>query len=546
MTQRTPSHTGHGAATRGARQQIPDAVSKALARLLVGVTEPMFVIDDEGRLTGASESLLTLLGRRDHDLLGRPLSEILVDDGRATGGASISDGPVCLKVPNNGVLCSQLRLSKIDVGKDRRPFRVGVLDSAAQLGDERPATVSTDAASDRRRQQRQAFNETLRLRFAGKSEPHVAMAGRIEVICLDDIKASLGSDWQRLGERAKAIARSILDRRLSSTDVYAETEDDSFIICFATLNPGEARFKSEQIAREIRAHLLGEDRRPFKVQADVEQVAFRDADLSAGGDFLTMLVAQLDEARERRSLQLQATREQLLKSARLVLSPMLVADPYTPPLSLARAGGESLALLNRIIGTDGETQAIGNLDSVLLTLVIKHLFADADNPTASLIVPVHYRTLAERRSLNDYLTLCERMDGATRKRVCFELHDIPRDAPPSRVQDMFGSLAPFSAHRVMQVDRPTPPLGEISRYRLSMVALPARREHTQKNSAARAFAAFVGILHGQGCQVVVRGVADRRAADWYFENRVDYVSLVTRRDDAAPAMGAPGRKGAAM
>lgn len=529
MTHGTPSQTGNGAATGGAVRPIPDAVSKALARLLVGVNEPMFVIDDEERFTGATESLLTLLGLRDRDLIGRALSDILADAGRANGRAGAMDGTVRLKVRNNGVVHAYLRWSKIDVGKERRPFRVGVVEVGPEPGEGQAARTADEAARMRREQQRQSFNETLRVRFTGQSEPHVAVAGRIEVICLDEIKASLGNEWQRLGERAKAIARGILDRRLSSIDVYAETEDDSFIVCFATLEAAEARFKSEQIAREIRAHLLGEERRSFKVQTQVEQVAFDNAGSSNGGDFLSMLVTQLDEAREMRSQRLEATREQLLKSARLVLSAMLVADPHTPPLLLARVGGESLALLNQIIGTECEAQAISNLDSVLLTLVIKHLFIDSDNPAAGLIVPVHYRTLAERRFLNDYLTLCERMDGATRKRICFELHDIPRDAPASRLQDMFGCLAPFSARRVMQMDGPTPPLGQISRYRLAMVALPARPEHRQKRTSGKTFAAFVGILHGQGCQVLVRGVPDRRAAEWYFDQQVDYLSLANRR-----------------
>lgn len=528
MTQRIPCPTGNGAAVRGTARPIPDAASKALARLLTGISEPTFVLDDEGRFAGASESLLTQLGMRDQELIGRRLSEILDDDGRAGGGG---EGPVRLKLRDDSTALSYLRMSNVDVGKSGRHFRVGILGAAVDGGgaDDHGVTAAAGAAVVQREQLRQVFNGKLQDRFATGIEPHVAMAGRIEVICLDDLKASLGDEWQRLRDRTMAMARGILDRRLSPDDVFAETEDDSFVVCFATLSATQARFKSDQIAREIRARLLGEESRPFKVEAQVEEVAFSRREVTGSADLLTTLVAQLDEAREARSQYLQATSDQLVKSARLVLSPMTAADPYAPQLALAGVGGESMSLLSQILGTDGEAKAIFDLDSVVLTLAIKHLFSDRVARSLTLIVPVHYRTLAERRYLNDYLTLSDRMDGAIRKRICFELREVPRDAPASRLQDMFGCLSPYSARRLMHVDSPTPPLGEISRYRLAMVALSARKEHAQNNTASRAFATFVGLLHGQGCQVLVRGVTGRRAAAWYFEHGVDYLSLANGR-----------------
>jgi hypothetical protein len=524
--------TDTGAATPAAGRIIPDAASKALARLLTDVGEPMFVLDDEGRFAGASESLLAKLGMRDRELIGRRLSEILVDDGRP---GLDGDGPIRLRSRDEGVWSSYLRMSSIDVGKGGRRFRVGVLGVIPENGHGGQPRTGATAGADiiRRERLRQEFNTKLQTRFAAGNGPHVAMAGRIEVICLDDLKETLGSEWARLRDRTMAMARGIIDRRLLPGDIFAETESDSFVLCFATLNAVEARFKSDQIAREIRARLLGEEARPFDVQSQVEQVEFSQPEVAENADLLTTLVAQLDEAREARSQYLQATREQLLKSARLILGPTTAADPSAPPLSLARLGGESASLLSRIVGSDDEAKAICDLDSVMLTLVIKHLFTDHGSRTSMLIVPVHYGTLAGRRFLTDYLSLCERTDGATRKRICFELLDIPRDAPQSRVQDMYARLAPFSACRLMQIDTPTPRLGEVSRFRHAMVALPARREHARTSTAVRAFAAFVGLLHGQGCQVLVRGVPDRPAAEWYIGQQVDYLSLVDRRDDTA-------------
>lgn len=505
---------------------MPDRASKALARLLVGVNKPMFVLDDVGRFAGASEALLTQLGLTDEELVGRPLHAALDGDERLL--AMPGDAQVRLRKRDGSFLEAFVHTSQVEVGKGRS-FRVCVLgrrgcDSLESLGSD------GDMAIISRDRMREEFNRSLQERFAGEPEPHEALVGRIEIICLDDVRTQLGADWLRLRDRTMATARAIIDRRLAEGDVFAEAENDSFVVCFATLSPEEARIKSDLIVQEIRGKLLGEDAGKFKVQSQVESVILTETEVSAGSDLLSMLVAQLDEARATRTQHLQMTSEQLLKTARLWLSPLETPGQSRTGMAVARIGNEHSDMLSRIIGSDSEAKTIFDLDTLLLTLVIKHLFADGGAKTAAIVLPVHYQTLSERHYLNSYLTLCERMDRGTRKRVLFELHDIPRAAPPSRLQDIFACLTPFAARNLMRVASASTRLGDLTRYRLGMVSLPARREYGIDAAATRAFETFSNLVHGQGCSLLVRDVPDRSAAAWYFEQRVDLLCLASAKE----------------
>ncbi len=83
-------------------------------------------------------------------------------------------------------------------------------------------------------------------------------AGKLQLLDLEEIKDKLGDRWQSIADRAMQIAEGIIERRLSSSDVLARYEDDSYVILFADLTEEQARLKAAAIAREVRERLLGE------------------------------------------------------------------------------------------------------------------------------------------------------------------------------------------------------------------------------------------------------------------------------------------------
>jgi len=83
------------------------------------------------------------------------------------------------------------------------------------------------------------------------------VGSRLQLIGLGRVKATLGERWPKMAERVRNVARSIIDKHLVSGDIYEEQGEDGFLVLFAQLSPGDARFKSEAICREIERRLIG-------------------------------------------------------------------------------------------------------------------------------------------------------------------------------------------------------------------------------------------------------------------------------------------------
>jgi hypothetical protein len=90
------------------------------------------------------------------------------------------------------------------------------------------------------------------------AERPASVAGKMQLLDLNGIRAQVGERWQEVAERAAAIAQQVIARRLAPTDVFAPYDETGFIILFAELNEQQARLKAAAIAREIRERLVGE------------------------------------------------------------------------------------------------------------------------------------------------------------------------------------------------------------------------------------------------------------------------------------------------
>jgi EAL domain-containing protein (putative c-di-GMP-specific phosphodiesterase class I)/GGDEF domain-containing protein len=99
------------------------------------------------------------------------------------------------------------------------------------------------------------FQERLNKVLAGDAP---VIAGRMQFLQLDDIKAHFGDKWAEMAKKAYTIAEQVINNRLSPTDVCAPYDDENYIILFAELTEEQARLKAGAIAREVREKLLGE------------------------------------------------------------------------------------------------------------------------------------------------------------------------------------------------------------------------------------------------------------------------------------------------
>lgn len=100
-----------------------------------------------------------------------------------------------------------------------------------------------------------AFKDALAGIFAAHAS---ALAGRVQFLGLDAIKAGIGDRWPSAKDRIHATARRVIQENLAPSDVSALYDDTNFVIVFATLDEAAAAVKCAIISDQIHAALLGD------------------------------------------------------------------------------------------------------------------------------------------------------------------------------------------------------------------------------------------------------------------------------------------------
>ena len=100
------------------------------------------------------------------------------------------------------------------------------------------------------------FMTHLREIVAANTGP--VQAGRINFIGLEQAKERLGDRWERLAERAHAVARSAIERHLQPGDIFL-AQEDKYVIAFANVDAAEAQVRCRLIASIIERTLFGEN-----------------------------------------------------------------------------------------------------------------------------------------------------------------------------------------------------------------------------------------------------------------------------------------------
>jgi hypothetical protein len=499
----------------------------------------VFVIDEGDRLVGASARFLQLLDAEEEEVVGRLVSDFVGE----TGGIVETGTTQRVSILAAGGLRYSARLRRTPIeAVGERPLCVAVLSHVHP--EEAPLAQPENAAVARRKREEGEFEEFLRARLGTVLLPHQLIAGRIEIISLDEVKSALGERWPKHAGKAKAIARSVLAKRLAAEDVFAEAEGDSFIVCFGALDVAQGRTKTELIAREIHERLLGASAAPVRVATQVERVDIGDAEL-AQTSVLSALMSELDAARARRQRTIAAGISEVLAGGTLRLSPVLNRTLDPTGLVMARIVGENGACLSDIDPVNEDQRLLSRLDSLLLALVLKHICARRCGTPAGVIVPVHYSTLRDNKRSLDYIMLCNRMHESERRRVMFELVGTPPDVPTLRLEQILGSLAPFSARRILRASNLGQRFHELSRYRIAMLSILASPAHIAVPQSVRAFRSFASRVRGNEsvcsrhriklAKLLVYGVQGEAAARWYCSNGADFLCRAPSDDTADPS-----------
>ncbi len=83
--------------------------------------------------------------------------------------------------------------------------------------------------------------------------------GKVSLINLGTIKEKLGNKWEKYAEFVHQFAEKVIEKRVTSQDIYYRVGEDTYVFVFADLSEEEAVIKCSLIAKEIGEQVFGDD-----------------------------------------------------------------------------------------------------------------------------------------------------------------------------------------------------------------------------------------------------------------------------------------------
>lgn len=272
------------------------------------------------------------------------------------------------------------------------------------------------------------------------------LAGTVQLVGLDAIRKELGEGWSQIAGKAHAIAERVIASQLGARDLFSAHGNDSYVLCFPTLNVGEAKRKTSAIVAEIKAGLEQAIDRAERVGVSefVAEVEFAPA-LEADRRLIDVLAESLHAIRKEAAEAYQRHRAALLRDAEIFFRPVWQVSQKSVGLYRSvldeRTGRSSLDYL-RSLSTPEEIQnAMAELDYLIFSQSIKALHRLLQsNIKARFLVPVHFNTVNLKPLREEYLRLCHTVPESYRSFCVLEIYGVPNGTPSSRLRELVPPL----------------------------------------------------------------------------------------------------------
>ncbi|MEI9982029.1 MAG: PAS domain S-box protein [Aliidongia sp.] len=431
----------------------------------------------------------------------------------------------------------------VDATESGKSGAAYAVDARIRLGDGSTATLRVSLTSIRQPQFKRfrllAIREvsapsaaTPPSSFSTPNLREVVVAGNIQLVGLDLVKAALGKRWPAHAEKAMLVAEAILRNRLGPEDVFSRTEDRGFVICFAEGSEDAAAFRAAIIAREIRNRLIGDSDDPAgsSVTAVTLAVEIGPDQTENGRPVLSVLQQRLEAARSEAERRAAAELSVAMAVATLEPEPVFDNVGKSVPIVFVSLPGTLQEQIDVALATLPSTEGIdADLDVLKLTLSAEAALADIGaGRSAIYLLPVHFALFANRKRQERYVEICRKLQDIVRQRIIFMLSEVPRTASQSRLFEMIRLLKPFGKGVGMDLDSAEFIPTDLAQYRIPLVALSADELLDSARTSPSKLSRFIRQLRLNGTRLIarqVRGEAERSAV---VSIGADLVSFTTR------------------
>ena len=344
--------------------------------------------------------------------------------------------------------------------------------------EEEPAATApssrSETANDTDVERMRALERRLKVLLA---QPQLLSAGRIHMLNLDTLRASLGPAWDELRDRVHNSADRIINRHIDGKDVQFRSGDGEYIIVFATLSRQAASLVCAKIAEELYRLFLGD---PKLAEITVSTaVGAVDGKLLFEHASVADLLSAVEQTVEANGPEEQAAASTApppptaaagaAEPRKLKLSQLEMAQigtMYRPLWDVGRQvistymctpvrrfpDGTSVEGMLALSGVS-EPQQLAKVDIDTLADTVEILDELFRNKFRLMVsVPVCFETLAARRTRQEYLAICQSVPDYLRPFLIFEFLRFPAGVPSGRMSELVNEVRPFCRWTFLRVE----------------------------------------------------------------------------------------------
>jgi PAS domain S-box-containing protein len=413
-----------------------ESTQKLLASVFGVINVPLLLADDSANIIMANTAVTRTLGWSIFDLMGKPVTKVLAEADQEPLTALMTSAEALdqtrhvgclLQCKGKPELAGEIELTTV-LQADGRHYHILML---------RP---QMDAATEARE-----WNLEMAVREAtrpGGAAP-VLVAGKLQLVGLQEIREAMGEKWQATAERAFATAERIIQRHIRPGDIFRRSADDGYLVLFSNLSETEAQFKARAIADEIREKLTGEisGLTDTAVSAITGKVAVDAASAKSEETIIEAIERHLKAERAQVEARSIAKMESGLRMEKAITTATTnhlgKASPITfvrLPAALQEATDSLAALGDKRYGLEAEIFMLAGAGERVLASI-------SQNASELIVVPVRLSTLTRHKDSEAWLSVARALGDACKRQIVVEVRGMPRDIAQSRITDLVMRLS---------------------------------------------------------------------------------------------------------
>lgn len=352
------------------------------------------------------------------------------------------------------------------------------------------------------------------------------VAGKVRLIGLHDVRATLGPRWPEMAEQAMRVAEQAARKRLGPSDSFFRTDDVGLMICFGGLTEEEASFRAALIGREIAQRLVGLTHDPTvaRVTAIAAAVELPDGRLDTA-----TLPRMLEERLGARRAEIEGRARETLRAAMLDMRCEFDVVRQRDAKPVAHYARLPAAAERRIVAAAGTlpTEELGefDVDALRLQLAMERAAeVSAEGTGLPLLIEVSFSVFEIRGRAKRLLEACARLPPALRDQLTLVVTERPEDVPDARLRDCFQRLRPYCRELGFGTEHLELPPASAGTAPVTM-AIAAAAVLSAGHLREEALFQFMPRLRARGARLLVRDVPSADMARDLWEMGVDLIAM---------------------